>query len=31
MKIKSILVSQPEPQNPKSPYNELARKHNLKV
>ncbi len=31
MKIKSILVSQPEPQNPKSPYYELARKHNLKV
>jgi uroporphyrinogen-III synthase len=31
LKIKSILVSQPEPQNPKSPYYELARKHNLKV
>ena len=31
MKIKSILVSQPEPLNPKSPYYELARKHNLKV
>ncbi len=31
MKIKSILVSQPEPQNPKSPYYELARKYNLKV
>lgn len=31
MKIKSILVSQPEPQNPKSPYYELARKHSLKV
>ena len=31
MKIKSILVSQPEPQNPKSPYFELARKHNLKI
>ena len=31
MKIKSILVSQPEPQNPKSPYHELARKYNLKV
>jgi uroporphyrinogen-III synthase len=24
-------VSQPEPQNPKSPYNELAKKYNLKV
>ena len=31
MKIKSILVSQPEPQNPKSPYFELARNHGLKV
>ncbi len=31
MKIKSILVSQPEPQNPKSPYFELARKYNLKI
>lgn len=31
MKIKSILVSQPEPQNPKSPYYELARKYNLKI
>jgi len=31
LKIKSILVSQPEPQNPKSPYYELARKHNLKI
>lgn len=31
MKIKKILVSQPEPQNPKSPYNELAKKYNLKV
>lgn len=31
MKIKSILVSQPEPQNPKSPYFELADKHNLKI
>ena len=31
MKIKSILVSQPEPQNPKSPYHELARKYNIKV
>lgn len=31
MKIKSILVSQPEPQNPKSPYYELARNHGLKI
>lgn len=31
MKIRKILVSQPEPQNPKSPYYELARKYNLKV
>lgn len=31
MKIRKILVSQPEPQNPKSPYNELAKKYNLKV
>ena len=31
MKIKKILVSQPDPQNPKSPYYELAKKYNLKV
>ncbi len=31
MKIRKILVSQPEPINPKSPYFELARKYNLKV
>ena len=31
MKIRKILVSQPEPQNPKSPYFELARKYNLKI
>ena len=31
MKIRSILVSQPEPQNPKSPYFELAKKHGLKI
>lgn len=31
MKIRKILVSQPEPQNPKSPYYELAKKYNLKV
>lgn len=30
MKIKKILVSQPEPQSEKSPYLELAQKHNLK-
>ena len=31
MKIRKILVSQPEPLNPKSPYFELARKYNLKI
>ena len=31
MKIKSILVSQPEPRNPKSPYFELAKNHGLKI
>lgn len=31
MKIRKILVSQPEPQNPKSPYYDLAKKYNLKV
>lgn len=31
MKIKKILVSQPKPQNKKSPYFELAKKHNLKI
>src|SRR5512133_3675757 len=31
LKIKKILVSQPEPQNPKSPYNDLAKKYNLRV
>jgi len=30
-KIKTILVSQPKPENDKSPYAELARKHNLKI
>lgn len=30
LKIKKILVSQPEPQSEKSPYWELAQKHNLK-
>jgi len=31
LKIRKILVSQPEPQNPKSPYFELAKKYNLKI
>lgn len=31
MKIKKVLISQPEPTNPKSPYFELARKYNLKI
>lgn len=31
MKIRKVLVSQPEPQNPKSPYFELAKKYNLKI
>ncbi|HOB82847.1 MAG TPA: uroporphyrinogen-III synthase [Bacteroidales bacterium] len=31
MKIRKILVSQPEPMNPKSPYFDLAKKYNLKV
>ncbi len=31
MKIRKILVSQPEPLNPKSPYFDLAKKYNLKV
>lgn len=31
MKIKKILVSQPEPTNPKSPYFEIAKKYNLKI
>ena len=30
-RIKKILVSQPEPANKKSPYFDLAEKHNLKV
>ncbi len=29
--VKSILVSQPKPQNPKSPYYALAKKYGLKV
>lgn len=31
MKIKKILVSQPEPQNDKSPFLELATRYNLKI
>jgi uroporphyrinogen-III synthase len=31
MKIKKILVSQPEPENEKSPYYELAKKNNLQI
>jgi uroporphyrinogen-III synthase len=30
-KIKSILISQPKPEGDKSPYFDLAKKHNLKV
>jgi len=30
-RIKNILVSQPEPENNKSPYFDLADKHNLKI
>src|SRR5210317_1568260 len=30
-RIRKILVSQPEPENNKSPYFDLAEKHNLKV
>jgi uroporphyrinogen-III synthase len=31
LKIRKILVSQPEPANPKSPYFDLAKKYNLKI
>lgn len=31
MRIKSILVSQPKPEGDKSPYFDLAKKHNLKI
>jgi len=31
MKIKTILVSQPEPKNDKSPYSELAENNNLRI
>lgn len=30
-KVKSILVSQPEPEDKRSPYHELAEKYNLKI
>jgi uroporphyrinogen-III synthase len=30
-KVKSILVSQPKPEGDKSPYFDLAKKHNLKI
>ena len=30
-KVESILVSQPQPSNPKSPYFKLAEKYNLKI
>jgi uroporphyrinogen-III synthase len=31
LKIRKILVAQPEPINPKSPYFDLAKKYNLKI
>ncbi|MFR3853376.1 MAG: uroporphyrinogen-III synthase, partial [Odoribacter splanchnicus] len=31
MKIKKILVSQPQPTTEKSPYSELAEKYGLKL
>ena len=31
MKIKRILISQPEPQNDKSPFSEIATRYNLKI
>src|SRR5512133_73938 len=31
LKIRKVLVSQPEQNNPKSPYFELAKKYNLKI
>ena len=31
MAIKTILVSQPEPENENSPYYDLAEKHDLKI
>jgi uroporphyrinogen-III synthase len=31
LKIRKILVSQPQPNNPKSPFFDLAKKYNLKI
>jgi uroporphyrinogen-III synthase len=31
LKVKSILVTQPKPESEKSPYYDLAKKHNLKI
>ena len=31
MKVKTILVSQPEPSSEKSPYNRLQNKHKLTI
>ncbi|HEX4888479.1 MAG TPA: uroporphyrinogen-III synthase [Luteibaculaceae bacterium] len=31
MKVKSILISQPKPTTEKSPYFDLAKKHNIKI
>jgi len=31
LKTRKVLVSQPEPANPKSPYFDLAKKYNLKI
>jgi len=31
LKIRKILVSQPEPSNPKSPYFDLAKKYNFRI
>lgn len=31
LKVKSILVTQPKPENDKSPFYELAKKYNLKI
>ena len=31
MKVKTILVSQPEPTNENSPYTRLKEKHNVKI
>jgi uroporphyrinogen-III synthase len=31
LKVKSILVTQPKPDNDKSPFYDLAKKYNLKI